>query len=361
MGLRLLFSLWFLLLPASLGLIAGCTPGKAPQHPTFRQIFQVRDTIRIEVTDSSMVTPSPWDFVCRWGSRRKIVITDCHKNAVFVYDSTGRFWHRIGRLGRGPGEFITPWNAASCSNGSLCVYDKQLNRVQFFDSLGRFVKAITPAEGMVDDLAYRRTDMVALVKHTSGGSETTASIIRIDATGSATIAHLDAYLKSPKLSRWWSSRGDVAVDEAGNIFVIESANFNILKFSPDGAFLARSTEVPAHYVAGPDDSGWFLREYTKKELSVEVSLSRGGYFWNGFLFVYSSCVKARRTWCDVFDSDLRMVATGIEIPEAFSDLPRRDGEGISLLTFARGDSAGAGVPASPLLIRYIVNTNVLER
>ncbi len=68
----------------------------------------------------------------------KFIISDPMSNAVFVFGRDGKFLSRIGGVGSGPGEFISPNKIALDEKGNLYVEDRGNRRINVYDSEGRF-------------------------------------------------------------------------------------------------------------------------------------------------------------------------------------------------------------------------------
>ncbi len=60
------------------------------------------------------------------------LITDRMQSRVHQFDARGRRVGVIGRKGRGPGEFISPFLAVERSDGSLAIVDDELKRISVF-------------------------------------------------------------------------------------------------------------------------------------------------------------------------------------------------------------------------------------
>jgi sugar lactone lactonase YvrE len=60
---------------------------------------------------------------------------------ISVFSRDGKFIRSWGKLGSGPGEFMTPHALAFDSRGRLFVADRGNNRVQIFDQGGKFIDA----------------------------------------------------------------------------------------------------------------------------------------------------------------------------------------------------------------------------
>lgn len=102
-----------------------------------------RDFQRIASWSTRADAPSPHgatDFVLD-EPRRRIAIVDALAGCVNVFDMDGRFVHRFGVWGDGPGELLSPFGIACGAAGDYFVTDSGLHRVNRFDAEGNFVRA----------------------------------------------------------------------------------------------------------------------------------------------------------------------------------------------------------------------------
>ena len=84
----------------------------------FSQVFVPRDAVVLDENDS-VVTAQP--FV-RY-DQGHFLMADVHAFQVKVYTTQGRLVQVRGRMGQGPGEFLSPVSARRASDGSLLVVD----------------------------------------------------------------------------------------------------------------------------------------------------------------------------------------------------------------------------------------------
>ena len=69
-------------------------------------------------------------------------VLDQRSQRIWMFDRSGEESGSIGRNGEGPGEFGSPVDLAILSDGSLAVLDPSNLRISFFESDGRFVRAV---------------------------------------------------------------------------------------------------------------------------------------------------------------------------------------------------------------------------
>jgi hypothetical protein len=85
-----------------------------------------------------------WDYcVCGTGAHARLAVVDCGQCCVYVFSvEEMKFLWKVGREGRGPGEFIKPESAVFDGRGHLWVSDIVLKTIQVFDGQGSFVRCI---------------------------------------------------------------------------------------------------------------------------------------------------------------------------------------------------------------------------
>jgi len=125
-------------------------------------------------------------------SEGNLYVADSGNHRIQKFDSEGGFIAEVGSLGEGKGEFNEPWGVAVDSEGNLYVADTWNNRIQKFDH-----------------------DLNFLSQWGQPASD----------------------LSNPKPYDFWGPR-DVATDAEGNVWVADTGNGRVLKFTSDGTFLA---------------------------------------------------------------------------------------------------------------------------
>ncbi len=71
-----------------------------------------------------------------------IIVSDVSDNSIRVFNETGEFLRRIGRRGRGPGEFQHITSIFLDSENRIQVLDRFQNRISIFEKNGTFQKSI---------------------------------------------------------------------------------------------------------------------------------------------------------------------------------------------------------------------------
>jgi uncharacterized protein (TIGR03663 family) len=123
-----------------------------------------------------------------------IYVADAGNNRIDKFDPTGRFVMSIGTAGSNDGQFQEPWAVAVAADGTIFAADTWNHRIEKFDASGKFLQAW----GTFGD--------------------TTAQ-----APGDKT-----ALLYGPRA---------IAIDADGNLWVVDTGNKRVVKFSPSGQVL----------------------------------------------------------------------------------------------------------------------------
>jgi uncharacterized protein (TIGR03663 family) len=125
----------------------------------------------------------------------RVYVADSNNHRIQVFDSNGHFVTQWGSQGAGLGQFQEPWGVAVDEDGNVYVADSWNHRLQKFDSEGRFL----------------------LQWGTFGNTE--GSIV-----GQGNVFY------GPR---------DIAIDAAGDLYVTDTGNKRVMKFSPRGEFLGQ--------------------------------------------------------------------------------------------------------------------------
>lgn len=106
------------------------------------------------------------------GPTGRIYVADDLSWNVAVFDRSGRLLRRLGRRGRGPGEFERPWHLAVDRHDSLFVWDGAVGRISVFGPDGRFARGFnTPGPWAVNGFSVRTDGTLLVGAFTgSGGS-----------------------------------------------------------------------------------------------------------------------------------------------------------------------------------------------
>ena len=151
-----------------------------------------------------------------------IYTVDAKLNRVQIFDNQGRFLRSWGNKGKGSGSFVSPMGITVDGSGNVYVADSKMRRVQKFDPQGRFLAAFT------DKLIYP----VDVVVDPSSGN-----LLILDAAShliwemSPTGQNLRSYGGPGTSSGQFVEPYGLCADGAGNVFVADTGNSRVQKFS----------------------------------------------------------------------------------------------------------------------------------
>ncbi len=127
------------------------------------------------------------------GPDELIYVVDSGNHRVEVFDRNGNFMRKWGSEGAEPGQFSEPWGIAVGRNGTVFVADTWNHRIQAFTPSGEFL--------------------------TTFGAFANVQLSAQEQPGN-----------------FWGPR-DIAVDTEGNLYVTDTGNKRVQKFTPAGEFL----------------------------------------------------------------------------------------------------------------------------
>jgi sugar lactone lactonase YvrE/TolB-like protein len=151
-----------------------------------------------------------------------IYTVDAKLNRVQIFDNQGRFLRSWGNKGKGSGSFVTPMGLTVDGSGNVYVADSKMRRVQKFNSEGRFLAAFT------DRLTY---PVDVAIDPSSG------NLLVLDAAShliwemSPTGQSLRSYGGPGTSSGQFVEPYGFCTDGAGNVFVADTGNSRVQKFS----------------------------------------------------------------------------------------------------------------------------------
>ena len=168
-------------------------------------------------------------------SSGNVYVADDRLNSVQKFTSSGTYLMQWGSTGTGDGQFYSSWGVAVDSSGNVYVTDDGLNRVQKFTSSGVFLTkwgSLGSGDGQFEVVRGIAIDPQGNVYVGDQGNNRiqkfTSSGVFLTKWGSP--GNGDGQLFSPI---------GMAVDGTGNVYVADEGNRRIQKFTPSGAFIAR--------------------------------------------------------------------------------------------------------------------------
>jgi sugar lactone lactonase YvrE len=128
------------------------------------------------------------------GPDGSIYVADSGNHRVEVFDADGNYLMQWGSEGAGPGQLSEPWGIAVANDGRVYVADTWNHRVQVFGPTGDYVGAF------------------------------------------GEFANVQTGDPQAEPGKFWGPR-DIAIDPEGNVYVTDTGNKRVQKFTADGIFL----------------------------------------------------------------------------------------------------------------------------
>ena len=161
---------------------------------------------------------------------------------VDVYDDQGRFAFQFGRRGQGPGEFQHLGNIAVDSTGTIWANDGNHKSLARFDVHGEYLDDVPLPkeirEPYIRRMIFDPDDELILLCATQDGP---AVVYRfLPKTGALKAIQKASHWTSVSFVRFMI---DVALDQAGDIYITDAYEYRLYVYSQDGRLL-RTYEEP---------------------------------------------------------------------------------------------------------------------
>jgi C1A family cysteine protease/sugar lactone lactonase YvrE len=166
----------------------------------------------------------------------QIYVADMGNNRIQKFSSTGTLIKQWGESGSGNGQLNSPQGIAVDSVGYVYVADTNNNRIQKFSGDGMYVAQWTPSYPVYNPTAIAvdtRNDVLFVTNwsnHVQKLTLTSTTGSLIAQWGSGVAGDGDGQFQSP---------GGIAVDGSGNVYVADTYNHRIQKFTGNGDFLTK--------------------------------------------------------------------------------------------------------------------------
>jgi hypothetical protein len=104
-------------------------------------IIEEAHYIRLETNDECLLGSLIKKIIV---TDNKIYILELNTNSIFVFDINGNYIFKINRVGKGPGEYISPGDfQVNEKTGTISVLDVVNKKINYYDAAGNFISDLT--------------------------------------------------------------------------------------------------------------------------------------------------------------------------------------------------------------------------
>ncbi|WP_420127740.1 6-bladed beta-propeller [Longimicrobium sp.] len=291
---------------------AGAAPGAMGQPVPSRPItFAARDAPTLELTQVVRLGSMDGEhdafgrvMDAALDRAGRILVADDQSHHVRVFGRDGRYVGTIGRRGRGPGEFESPWRVATDASDSIFVWDVAQARISVFGGNLRFARSFgVPPHWVVSSIRFLPDGRLLLAAY---GRNERGTLHVLSRTGQVQRTFGPGF-NAPALSGFESSLlgGSAEVTGGGIVYSVKSP-YELWFFGLDGT---------------PHSRCQGQREWTTSPASVvETGGGRTALNWDGYTHSYNVVSlgnglylnlvldpESDRTTMDVITADCRLL------------------------------------------------------
>jgi DNA-binding beta-propeller fold protein YncE len=165
--------------------------------------------------------------------RGRVYVTDTIQNAVVMFDIPGKKFKTFGNSG--PGILSKPLGIDVADNGEVYVVDSMGKRIVVFSPDGSYLRAVGGKEYLErpSGVAVNREGSRLSVVDTGGVSSDKHRVQVFDALTGEFIRTIGKRGREPGE---FNLPLMASTDDSGNLYVMDSSNFRVQRFSPEGEF-----------------------------------------------------------------------------------------------------------------------------
>lgn len=156
------------------------------------------------------------------GQDGNLYATDAKMNRLQVFDPQGRYVRSWGQKGKGSGSFAVPMGVAVDDEGNVYVADSKMRRVQKFSASGQYVASFADKLAYPTDVAFDRTSGNLFVLDGAG-----CNFMEFSPNGQ----NVRTFGGPGTGNGQFLKPNGITVDASGNVFVADTENCRVQKFS----------------------------------------------------------------------------------------------------------------------------------
>ena len=172
----------------------------------------------------------PFDVAVRKG---RVYVTDTVARSVILFDIKGKRFVEFGN--RGPGALLKPIGITISKSGDVFVADLTAKSIYVYDKDGQFLRKFGSPEELSRpvDVAVSNDGRYAYVVDTGGVQSPFHRLVKYDAVTGEVVQIIGERSAAPG---GFNLPMTVAIDSQDRIYVLDSGNFRVQRFTPDGEF-----------------------------------------------------------------------------------------------------------------------------
>ena len=173
-------------------------------------------------------------------SEKRLYVSDRDGNRIQVFDKNGTFLFKWGSKGTGDGQFTVPYSVDVDSQGNVWVADRGNHRIQKFDADGHFLFKFGNTDGHPSS---------ALGKFDNPRQVSVDKDVKFLYVADSKNNRVQKFDTNGKFIKSWGSKGtgdgqfdlpiSLIIDSKGNIIVNDLGNSHIQKFDTNGKLLLK--------------------------------------------------------------------------------------------------------------------------
>lgn len=164
-----------------------------------------------------------------------IYVTDLNNNRVQKFDSSGKYISQFGVKGAGNGEFNAPVDIVTDSNGDIYVVELNNDRVQKFDSSGKYITQFGSngsGDGQFDFIGSSAIDPYGNIYVADLAN---SRVQKFDSSGK----YISQFGSDGSGDGEFFFASSVDLDSSGNLYVTDLNNYRVEKFDPSGKYISQ--------------------------------------------------------------------------------------------------------------------------
>jgi hypothetical protein len=209
----------------------------------FGDLFELTNVIRLSTGDDHVLG----DIIVFDIAGDRILVSDYRATkGVYLFDTTGAFLKRIGRTGRGPGEYLDPMIVCFNPEGGFYIYDRYQLRMDIYDSNDQYTRTVEVRKFFNRMKIDTSGNLFFFTWTVTDSRSWDATVFKYDkSVNFQTKFFPEPDVFSPAGGAWG---GGIAIDSQNFLYGITSYEYKISVFNNDGKLVKSMVDPPGYYL-----------------------------------------------------------------------------------------------------------------